>query len=120
MRDNKSFQNQEQSKSMKNILKNFNENLKINKLKQKESFNNSFNDRENSIGIEIIDNSEIFLKEYNSGLFVEYSDLYFLRLKQMRSNLFAIAKQKWENVEICTNVVQLEEGVSINIEYYLF
>jgi hypothetical protein len=111
MRDNKSFQNQEQAISVKNILKNFNENLKI-KTIEIESSNYCDIDKENSLGKDIIDNSEIFLKEYNSGLFVEYSDLYFLRLKQMRNNLFAIAKKKWENVEICKNVVQLEEGVN--------
>jgi len=107
MRDDKSFNNQEQIKSVKNILKDFNQKLKINKSKE----SNSIPEKENTIGMELIDNSNIFLKEYNTGLFEQYSDLYFLRLKQMRKKLFSLAKEKWQNVEICTNVVQLEEGV---------
>lgn len=101
------FNTKEELKSVKNLLSNFNSHLKIHSPKDKKEFK-QFNFNSN---FEITDNSESFLKEYNSGIFEQYSDLYYLRLKQMKKNLFEKAKNKWINIPICKNVVQLEPGV---------
>lgn len=111
MRDNEQSKI-EHIKPMKILLRQFNNKLKNNISNGSIGYDNSSLKKENSIGIKVIDNSQDFLREYNTGLFEQYSYLYHLRLNQMRENLFNLAKLKWEKIDICKNVVQLEEGVN--------
>ena len=61
----------------------------------------------------IKDFSNKFLKEYNTANYIQYSHLYFLRLKLLKNNLMEISKKKWTNQKICKNILEAKENVII-------
>lgn len=103
MSDTENFQKEKYLPRIKNLLQNFKEKLNILPLKE------TAKDQTES---EIKDKSENFLKEYNTKIFDQYRDLYYLRLEDFKKNLLFLARKKWKNIEICSNVVKLQEGVN--------
>ena len=65
-------------------------------------------------GSEITDTSEMFLAEYNDANMLQYSHLYFLRLKLVKQKLTELSKKKWKGVRICENILETRGNVKIN------
>ena len=95
---------------IKDTLKFFTSKLNS-KLQDKNSSEKKNADNSCIKGNEINDISEIFLTEYNTAKFIQYSHLYFLRLKLVKDKLVELAKKKWKNVHICANILEAKGNV---------
>lgn len=84
-------------------------NSKLNKIRIHDESNN-ISDRK---GSEITDTSEMFLVEYKEASMLQYSHLYFLRLKLVRQKLTELSKKKWKGVRICQNILEAKGNVRI-------
>jgi len=95
--------------NLKNTLSHFNSILcnKVNSNSTKNK-NNKIKDHK---GFEINDISDNFLAEYNSTKMLQYSHLYFLRLKIVRDKLVELSRQKWKNAIICKNILETRKDV---------
>ncbi len=94
------------------IFKNINHFNNI--LKEKLNKNDLFIDnqeKDNFIGNKIYDKSEIFLAEYNNDRMLQYSHLYYLRLKLVKEKLIELSKNKWPKERICENILETKENV---------
>lgn len=99
-------------KKEQNLIKTLNHfnsllNTKLDNL-EKTNKNNLIINRK---GSETIDTSEMFLKEYNDANMLQYSHLYFLRLKLVREKLVELSKKKWKGVRICENILETRGNV---------
>ncbi len=74
----------------------------------KENNSNSICNRK---GHQITDTSAKFLTEYNDANMLQYSHLYFLRLKLVREKLTQLSKRKWKGVRICENILETKGNV---------
>lgn len=98
--------------NIKNVLNNFTGLLSESKAKKNAQNTKAIADTANNKGLEIKDNSEIFLKEYNTANFIQYCHLYFLRLKLVKENLLKIAKNKWKEAKLCNSLLETKGEVS--------
>jgi hypothetical protein len=107
MSDKKSNTKNEQS--LIKTLNHFNS-LLISKLQKSEKLkeNNNMSVRK---GNDISDTSEPFLAEYNDANMLQYSHLYFLRLKLVKQKLVELSKKKWKGVRICENILETRGNV---------
>ncbi len=99
-------------KNIKNALNLYNEklnNLHKNKSPRKEKYKSL----QDILGMEIQDKSDIFLTEYNSANFIQYSHLYYLRLKIMKNDILQKARKRWKKIRICENIFEMKGSVRI-------
>ena len=57
--------------------------------------------------------SENYISEYKNSNYVQYSNLYFIRLNEIRKELDLIASNKWSGIKICKNILDVKGKVKL-------
>lgn len=58
--------------------------------------------------------SHSFVSEFTTKTeYIQYSKIYFNRLNYFRENLYKRSKEKWKDVKICNNVIDMKGQVII-------
>jgi hypothetical protein len=52
-----------------------------------------------------------FVSEYKNSNFIQYSHLYYIRLNDIRKELYQIAAMKWNGIKICKNILDVKGKV---------